>query len=104
MQDLPILGLLCTNLAKIFLVFRAVGRSKNPGVPVVIRRHNLSPLVEKSRQNISSSVGGTKSRAFPNKSCQNISSSGGFTKTSDFTQKSCQNISSSVGMTKKVAK
>ena len=25
---------------------RAVGRSKNPGVPVVLGGHNLSPLVE----------------------------------------------------------
>ena len=38
----------------------------------------------KSCQNISSSVGSTKTRAFAPKSCQNISSSVGFTKTRAF--------------------
>ena len=50
--------------------------------------------------NISSSVGGTKTRAFPTKYGQNISSSVGVTKTRAFPTKCGQNISSSVGGTK----
>ena len=45
-----------------------------------------------SCQNISSSVGFTKSRAFAAKSCQNISSSVGFTKSRAFAAKSCQSL------------
>ena len=45
----------------------------------------------KCGQNISSSVGGTKSRAFPHKSCQNISSSVGGTKSRAFPHKCRQN-------------
>ena len=55
----------------------------------------------KSCQNISSSVGITKSRAFLYKSCQNISGSVEITKSRAFLYKSCQNIStSSVEITK----
>ena len=55
----------------------------------------------KSCQNISGSVGITKSRAFLYKSCQNIfTSSVEITKSRSFLYKSCQNISSSVGITK----
>ena len=53
----------------------------------------------KSCQNISSSVGITKSRAFLYNSCQNISGSVGITKSRAFLYNSCQNISGSVGIT-----
>ena len=38
----------CVGVLKCHAItyLRAVGRSKNLGVPVVIRGHNLSPLVE----------------------------------------------------------
>ena len=49
--------------------------------------------IAKSCQNISSSVGFTKTRAFPTKSGQNNSSSLEFTKTRAFAAKSGQNIS-----------
>ena len=45
----------------------------------------------KSCQNISTSVGMMKTRAFEHKSCQNISTSAGMTKTGAFEHKSCQN-------------
>ena len=50
---------------------------------------------------ISSSVGGTKSRAFAAKFCQNISSSAGGSKSRAFFHKYCrQNISSTVAVAK----
>ena len=51
-------------------------------------------------QNISPSIGMTKSRAFAYKSCQNIFPSVGMTKSRAFAYKCCQNISTSVEMTK----
>ena len=49
---------------------------------------SFNKLVYKYCQNISSSVGMTKSRAFASKSCQNISSSVGMTKRWAFASKS----------------
>ena len=34
------------HIPNIDLEFRAVGRSENPGVPVLFGGHNLTPLVE----------------------------------------------------------
>ena len=60
-------------------------------------RHFQKPLGRRNGFNISITVGFTK---FLYKSCQNISSTVGMTKSGVFAHKSCQNISTSVGMTK----
>ena len=42
-----------------YSIYRAVGRSKNPGVPVLFGEHNLLPLVEIGLTDLPKSGGAT---------------------------------------------
>ena len=51
------------HIPNIDLEFRAVGRSENPGVPVLFGGHNLPPLVEIGSTNLPTSGGAMATRA-----------------------------------------
>ena len=72
-----------TYWVRVCRFFTSLSKHKHLEPGNTFTRLNL-PLATKSCQNISSSVGMTKSRAFATKSCQNISSSVGMTKSRAF--------------------
>ena len=88
-----------TYWVRVCRFFTSLSKHKHLEPGNTFTRLNLLPLATISCQNISCSIGMTKSMDFPTKSCQNISSSVGMTKSRALATKSCRNISSSVGMT-----